>query len=153
MGTLNSYLQLAENDYLYAKDMISTGDRLGNYNNVAVTLAQSAEKFLKSVLELVAERSADTLRLMHSHNLRAIYNEVIKYKEFRISARDCKWLGDFYFDARYPGDNFVEVSKADILECVQLLEVLREDAIRINNEICKSREENMTVLKELHAFD
>lgn len=118
-----------------------------------MTLAQSAEKFLKAVLELVAERSADTLRLMRSNNLRAIYNEVIKYKEFRISARDCKWLGDFYFDARYPGDNFVEVSKYDILECVQLLEVLREDAIRITKEIHKLREENATVLKELHAFD
>lgn len=54
-----------------------------------------------------------------------------RYPQIPLQSMECKWLGDFYFDARYPWDNFVVVSKEDaynalsitehILKCVDII--------------------------------
>ena len=43
---------------------------------------------------------------------------------------------NFYFDARYPGDNFVTVNEEDALECLRITEHIRE-----------------TVKEEIEAFE
>lgn len=140
---INSYYGMAYNDYCYAKAGMQVGEHLGNYNGVAALCAQSAEKYLKALLEVTFhERSLD---LMHSHNLRAITNKLKEaYPNLSLSTKDMKWLGDFYFDARYPGDNFIEVNEEDALECLRLTE-------DIQNEITaflKARELEMDKRKE-----
>lgn len=47
MEKLNSYVGMAENDYLYSKAMMPVGDTIGNFNNIAALCAQSAENILK----------------------------------------------------------------------------------------------------------
>ena len=69
---------MAYNDYCYAKAGMKVGEQLGNYNGVAALCAQSAEKYLKAILEVTF--AEDALGLMHSHNLRAITNKLIVTK-------------------------------------------------------------------------
>ena len=121
---LNTYFGRAYSDYLYAKAGMEVGKTFGDYNGVASMCAQSAEKYLKAVLEqcIIEE---DVMSLLHSHNLRSILNRIKEdYKELDVSTKDIKWLGDFYFDARYPGDNFIVVSEEDALECLRIVEDL-----------------------------
>lgn len=121
---INSYYGMAYNDYCYAKAGMQVGEQLGNYNGVAVLCAQAAEKYLKTLLEVSFADGA--LELMHSRNLRAITNKLMeRFPNLDLSTKDMKWLGDFYFDARYPGDNFIEVNKEDALECLRLTEDLQ----------------------------
>lgn len=120
MHKLNSYFGMAENDYLYAKGGMETCRRLGNYNGVASGCAQAAEKYLKALAERCLVDDPEAVTLLKTHNLRSLVN---KLKEqipgIPLDSRDCKWLGDFYFDARYPGDNFVTVNEEDALECLR----------------------------------
>ncbi|GAA0791481.1 hypothetical protein GCM10008910_02940 [Faecalicatena orotica] len=149
---INSYYGMAYNDYCYAKAGMQVGEQLGNYNGVAALCAQSAEKYLKAVLEITF--SEEALGLLHSHNLRAITNKLKEiYPDLPLSTKDMKWLGDFYFDARYPGDNFVEVNKDDALECLRLTEDLAQKVTILLEQNDQKRKEKRNKLQQLDTFD
>lgn len=149
---INSYYGMAYNDYCYAKAGMQVGEQLGNYNGVAALCAQSAEKYLKAVLEITF--SEEALGLLHSHNLRAITNKLKEiYPDLPLSTKDMKWLGDFYFDARYPGDNFVEVNKDDALECLRLTEDLAQKVTVLLEQNDQKRKEKKDRLQKLDTFD
>jgi HEPN domain-containing protein len=62
---------------------------------------------------------------LKSHNLRALLEKIKgRFTDCPLDSKDYKWLGDFYYDARYPGDNFVVVGEESGLECIRLLEEL-----------------------------
>lgn len=149
---INSYYGMAYNDYCYARGGMQVGEQLGNYNGVASLCAQAAEKYLKALLEVAFAEGA--LSLMHSHNLRAITNKLKeKYPELEISSKDIKWLGDFYFDARYPGDNFVEVNLEDAQECLRITEALQQKVTTILEGHEIEKQKKMKQVQELESFD
>lgn len=149
---MNSYLGRGYSDYLYAKAGMSVGEEYGDYNGVASMCAQAAEKYLKAVIEMCVLRE-DAISLLKSYNLRSILN-VIKeeYPDVEIAARDVKWLGDFYFDAGYPGDNFVEVSQQDALECLEMVEKIEQEVKKILEREEESRRERKKKIKKLKTF-
>lgn len=152
MGKLNSYWGIAEQDYTYAKQILGFSKEINSFNKVVSTCAQAAGGYLKSIIEYCFTAEEDAIPLLRTHNLRAIYNRITTKYRLEISSKDCKWLGDFYFDTRYPGDNFVIASKEDAEECLQLVEIIRQDALRILEQEEKSRKEIRNKLKELSAF-
>lgn len=142
---------MAENDYLYAKAGIETCKLLGNYNAVASGCAQAAEEYLKSVAELCLVDDPDGLSTMRTHNLRTLVSKIKEYfPETLLSSKDCKWLGDYYFEARYPGDNFVVVSEEDGLECLRILELIRKEIGMLLEQIKKERSEQKRVREMKH---
>lgn len=151
MEKLNSYLGMAKNDYLFAKSSVSAGDTIGNYNVVVSLLAQAGEEYLKAAIEFCFITD-DAMNLLHSHNLRTLYNKVITKYKLSVSSRDCKWLGDFYFDARYPGDNFVTANREDAEECLRIVECLEEDVRKILSQEKMGRKEKQKIIKTLSAF-
>lgn len=122
---LNSYYGMGYNDYLYAKHSIDVAKVIGNYNGVASMASQSAEKLLKAVIEQYFIDDEDCIRLMKSHNLRSLLEKIkTRFPNCPLDSKDYKWLGDFYYDARYPGDNFIVVGEDSGLECIRLLDEL-----------------------------
>lgn len=149
---INSYYGMAYNDYCYAKAGMQVGEQLGNYNGVAALCAQSAEKYLKALLEVTFADEA--LNLLHSHNLRAITNKLKEvYPDLTLSTKDMKWLGDFYFDARYPGDNFIEVNKEDALECLRLTEELQKIITTLLEQKERERKKKKEGVQNLDSFE
>lgn len=149
---LNSYFGRAHSDYLYAKAGMEVGQKYGDYNGVASMCAQSAEKYLKAILEKCIIEN-DVITLLHSHNLRAILNRIKEdYADFDVSSKDIKWLGDFYFDARYPGDNFVVVTEEDALECIRLVEDLEQKVRNLLLEEEKKRGDKKNSISGLDEF-
>lgn len=142
MHSLNSYYGMAENDYLYAKAGMDICRSLGNYNSVASGCAQSAEKYLKALAELCLINEPDAVSIMRTHNLRTLVNRIKEaIPGITLSSKDCKWLGDYYFEARYPGDNFVQVNEEDALECLRITEDIRDTVNREMERILQLREE------------
>ncbi|MFI3172899.1 MAG: HEPN domain-containing protein [Eubacteriales bacterium] len=114
MKEKNSYYSIGYDDYLYAKDSLPLCERANNYNSMVAILAQSAEKFLKEVIEQKFVDDSSCIPILRTHNLRVLVNKIKeRYPDSKLNSMECKWLGDFYFDARYPGDNYVVVSKED----------------------------------------
>lgn len=118
----NSFLGRGINDYLYAKSSVSEQGK-PEYNWPAVICSQGVEKILKAVIETEFAEDGACIPLMRTHNLRTIVVKIKeKYPDCAISAKDCKWLGDFYYDARYPGDDFITVSYEDATEAIRIAE-------------------------------
>ena len=152
MEKINSYLGMADNDFAFASGGMRTCSELGVYNSIASLCAQACEKYLKAIIELCFADHQELKSLLRTHNLRTLYNVISKKYDLGVTTKDCKWVGDFYFDARYPGDDFVEVTFDDATECLAITEKLKGVAHAIVGEERKKREESQTQLKKLAAF-
>lgn len=70
-----------------------------------------------------------------------------------MDSTSCTWLGNFYFDARCPGDNFVLVSKADAVESYKILEQIYKDVTHILQNISNEHESAVNKLQSFKAFN
>lgn len=152
MENLNSYFGMGRNDFLFAKASVDLGKELGNYNNTAFICAQAAEKFLKAVIEKAFIEDESSMSLLHSHNLRALFNKIITKYHLTVSSKDCNWLGNFYFDARYPGNDFIVVNEFDAFECLAIAEKIMNDVKAILEVAREESENSKNKLKDLKAF-
>ena len=115
----NNYLDIAENDLQYLEAVLKTGNTF--YNQLAVQCQQVAEKFLKGYLDriLLEEDVSDLLR---KHNMKKIAAKLNEIKpELKLDTIGLAYLTDFYFDARYPGDDFYNVSKEEFEKCLAIM--------------------------------
>lgn len=66
--------------------------------------------------------------VINSNNLRQTYSAINEEKdEIRLDTAKLALLEDYYFDARYPGDNFINVSKDEFeIAYLALIDVLNE---------------------------
>ena len=123
----NSYYSIGYDDYQFAKSSLPLCDTNGNYNAAVAILAQSAEKLLKEVIECKFVDDSTCISILKTHNLRVLVNKIKeRYPNIRLQSMECKWLGDFYFDARYPGDNYVIVTKEDAYQSLLITEHILE---------------------------
>ena len=51
-----------------------------------------------------------------------------------VTLREVKYVGDFYFDARYPGENFTTVDEEAINDCIEITENVRKASLKVLNE-------------------
>ena len=57
-----------------------------------------------------------------SHNLRALYDEIKRVDtSLQLERKDLALLKDYYYDARYPGDNFVIVTVDELREALEIM--------------------------------
>lgn len=107
----NDYYDIAINDAEYL--MITLGSK--HYNNIAVNCQQIVEKLLKSV----AVNAVTDSKLMNSHNLRALYRALLDAGiNLGLSMAELIVLKDYYFEARYPGDTFIDVTRDECVQCI-----------------------------------
>lgn len=121
----NNYYSIACDDIKCMQNSM----HLNGYNQIVVLCQQIAEKMLKSVAERVLINSAeDTLR---THSLKKIYYAINQQKTvLHLSVKDLAFLTDFYFDAKYPGDDFINVTKEMCNEC---LAITKQIVVEVNN--------------------
>lgn len=116
----NSYISIALNDLYYLSDSCN-----GNYyNNYAVGAQQIVEKLLKGYVELFCSEKiavSEIKILLQQHNLRRLGECLNKNLGLKIDLKDMSYLKDFYYEARYPGDNFVLVDRENCIECFKIM--------------------------------
>lgn len=134
MKIQNTYRSLAENEYLYMQASVEVARKLGNYNILATQCAQICEKYLKAIVSEKMIMNADNKVLLQTHNLRSILVKIKETYPIEVTQKEIKYVGDFYFDARYPGENFTMVDEETIEDCIEITEKLREECLKILDE-------------------
>mgnify|MGYP001155917409 FL=1 len=115
----NTYLDIAENDLQYLESVISMGDTF--YNQLAVQCQQVAEKYLKGYLDKILV-DEDVVDLLRKHNMKKIASKLNEVKAgLELDTIGLAYLTDFYYDARYPGDDFYNVTKDDFEKCLSIM--------------------------------
>ena len=115
----NSYLAIAENDLEYLESVVNSGRTF--YKQLAVQCKQVTEKYLKGCLDkyLTEEDVSDLLR---KHNMKKIASKLNECKPvMKLDTIGLAYLTDFYFDARYPGDDFYTVTKEEFEKCMEIM--------------------------------
>ena len=131
MDLKNSYYDIAYNDYLFLQKSLNTGF----YNNTLPLMQQICEKLLKSVLIDFDLVNSDVDTLLRIHKLDRIY-EGVKSRlnqpvPFELSVESLAWLTSFYFDCRYPGDNFIVATAEHEKKAL----VITENILRFVNQL------------------
>ena len=115
----NTYIDIAENDLQYVESVLKTGNTF--YNQLAVQCQQVAEKFLKGYLDRTVLEE-DVSDLLRKHNMKKIASKLNDMNPgLKLDTVGLAYLTDFYFDARYPGDDFYTVSKEEFEKCLSIM--------------------------------
>lgn len=115
----NTYLDIAENDLQYLESLLEIKSTF--YNQLAVQCQQVAEKFLKGYLDKISV-DEDVSDLLRKHNMKKIASRLNEIKpELDLDTIGLAYLTDFYYDARYPGDDFYTVTKDDFEKCLSIM--------------------------------
>lgn len=120
---MSDYFDIAEKDYEYLIKISGTSDYC---NPEVIQCQQVSEKYLKSLVEYVCPES----ERLRTHSLKVLNNTLLENSvDLLLSKRDLSYLGDMYFDARCPGDNYTDVSKDDLSVCLDIMNTIRDKVI------------------------
>ena len=112
----NSYIAIARQ----AKIGITCMYRKGASNEFAASASKTAERYLKAVIEIYGDASIDP-SVLKTHSMKRLYKACQKIEGFNLDKKDTDALSGYYFEASYPGDNFVEVSEEEEDACFEAL--------------------------------
>ena len=115
----NSYLDIAENYLRYLESFLETGSTF--YNQMSVQCQQVAEKFLKGYVDRLF-LNEDVSDLLRKHNMKKIAAKLNQLDpDLNLDTIGLAYLTDFYYDARYPGDDFYTVTKEEFDKCLSIM--------------------------------
>lgn len=61
---------------------------------------------MKGIIEVLEISISEKRDLLHTHSLRKLSEALNKELKIDLDVMGLSFLKDFYFEARYPGDNF-----------------------------------------------
>lgn len=109
----NDYYHIAMNDLEY----LNAVKHLPYYNQHCISCQQISEKLLKHIISISYSQD-DKDKILKSHSLRTLYRAIHNYiAAFNLPEEELANLTDYYFDAKYPGNDFFTASKEDFSKC------------------------------------
>lgn len=121
--SIYNYYSLALNDYNY----LQFGRKTDLYNNIAIQSEQVVEKYLKHLVNEFCIDNREAVAALKTHNLNKLYRILLEEGiDLGVERAELSLLKDYYFNARYPGDNFIMVTKEEAIECLELVDYIKD---------------------------
>lgn len=130
-----SYFDIAMRSYSNIDKQFHLAEEMGWYNLFAAECAQIIEKMLKGILSISKLPEDISPHIFDIHSLQVLTRALHSIYPNTINVQNASWLSDYYFDTKYPGDNFVEVSKYDAEQILSITKDLAENLIALYNSI------------------
>ena len=130
-----SYFDIAMRSYSNIDKQFHLAEEMDWYNLFAAECAQIIEKMLKGILSISKLPENTSPHIFDIHSLQVLTRTLHSIYPNTINAQNASWLSDYYFDTKYPGDNFVEVSKYDAEQILSITKDLAENLIALYNSI------------------
>lgn len=128
----NNYLSIARNEYEYI-----VNDKSQGFNNIKVVHCQQVcEKLLKHIISQVCLN----VDIPRTRNLKRLYDNISTEIMLSQESEDyLSTLSDFYFDARYPGDDYVDVSDSDLNRSMNVTREIYQKVMEWENKRTPSK--------------
>ncbi len=118
----NDYYHIAMNDM----DYINAAKHLPYYNQHCIACQQICEKLFKHIIT-ISYSGEDKDKYLKSHSLRTLYRVIRGYiASFLLPEEELANLTDYYFDAKYPGNDFFTANEEDFTKCYATVEKVVE---------------------------
>lgn len=143
MGTGKDYFSVAENDYLFFEFDIKHG-RVGN--PLCSASQNICEKYLKHIVDRYCNADIDLTSVLKTHTLRVMQKFIQQYiPDFRCNWEVVLKADGYYFNTRYPGDDYFDVDQEDVDNCWAAVNEVRNAVLNFMAEQDnKEKEENTT---------
>lgn len=141
---MNTYMDFAENDYAYFQHSYNSGYVA---NAMAADAQEICEKYMKHIIDTFcnnvssSEEDYEFQSVMKSHNLQKLFRYIENHTDCSFSdetKQKLRAVNGYYFSARYPGDESIEVTKSDLDLCNETLIMCRKEIlemqIKLENE-------------------
>lgn len=127
-----SYFEIAKDDLLWAEYGMKA-EGLPNYNNVVISLQQATEKYLKGFINEYLNPNGIYDGDLKKHNLKKLSKIINEdFGSEVINLRDAKYIGDYYFEARYPGDDYEDITDFKTVEtCYEITNTILKTIDRL----------------------
>lgn len=143
---MRNYLDFAENDYQYFQSSYDAGIIA---NAMAVDAQEICEKYMKHIIDTYcvcnsAEEQTEMILIMRTHNLIKLYRFIENSINYCFSEQLKQFLNSingYYFTARYPGDESIEVTHDDLEICNTAVMKCREEILSIVNDLENQKRE------------
>lgn len=103
----------------------------GNVTNdykqlLAIQAQQVVEEFLKHLVSIFCVDHIEANNVIDKHSLKKV-NSILREcdVDLDIDLKDLTFLQDYYFDARYPGYDFVVVTQEEAKLCIDVVEEIK----------------------------
>lgn len=122
MERKRGYLRTAENDYLYLVDDYERN----HFGNPFCFHSQNiCERYLKHVVDVYCSDD-DKTDVLKTHSLR----KLVRYIQKNLPELQCDWNSVlkadwFCFNTGYPGEDYIEVTEEDCVDCWEAVLVVR----------------------------
>lgn len=133
---LENYFDFAENDYKYFIESYENG----TIANMMGAIAQGiCEKYMKHLIceyyhpENISENEERNITL-RTHSLNRLMKYLKNHMEIEFSKEakaEMRIIDGFYFSARYPGEDSIELDAEDIEHCAAAVKKCREEILQI----------------------
>lgn len=130
-----SYFDIAMRSYVNIDKQFHLAEEMNWYNLFAAECAQIIEKMLKGILSISKLPENVSPHIFDTHSLQVLTRTLHAIYPNTINAQNASWLSDYYFDTKYPGDNFVEVSKYDAEQILSITKDLAGNLIALYSGI------------------
>ena len=146
---MKTYFDFAENDYRY----FITSYENGIVANAMAGFAQEiCEKYMKHMIDQYykphsKEEASEWESALRTHNLVKLMrflSDRIDVHFSKETQKDLRAINGYYFTARYPGDESIEIEKDDIELCADAVKSCRNEIL----EQIKEMEKKLSVNKE-----
>lgn len=107
------------------------------YNLFAAECPQIIEKMMKGILELTSPTNGQDVSIFGTHSLTRLARAVNEIYPNTVNIEKASWLGDYYFDSKYPGDDFIIVNKDEALKIKETTQILAESLLDLKGSIEK----------------
>lgn len=115
----NNYFAIALEDRKWFKASLEWD---GGYNRQVLDCEQISEKYMKGVIEQIDIDFREKADLLKTHNLKRLGLVINNNLGTKLNLESLAYLKDFYFEARYPGDEFISVTKEMRDRCEEIME-------------------------------
>lgn len=129
---LKTYFDFAENDFQYFMASYKSGIVA---NAMAADAQEICEKYMKHILNTyydpeTPQQEAEYNMIMRTHNLMKITRFLEDNLNFHFSVQtksELRQINGYYFTARYPGDESIEINKEDLDLCAVAVQHCRNE--------------------------
>ena len=144
--TKNNYLAIAINDKQYFElNDIKKMCKLGHANQLVVQCQQVIEKLLKYLVVSYCI-GEDINGVLNGHNLTTLLRILNKFNLMTsIEHRDLRVIKDFYYECRYPGDDYYNATYEDVVFCKKVMLTIYNETILL---LAKDYKRNAVMVKD-----
>ena len=137
MGEM-SYFEISMRSYKSIDEQFDFAKKHDWFNPFAAECVLIIERMIKGILSVSGLPEGASPHILEKHSIRLLARALHTKFPNTVKIEDASWLGDFYFETRYPGEDFVIVDEHEAETILNITKTMAESLIELYDKLSSS---------------